>query len=320
MGRRRKPNKNKHQSFLLTLPAPEHRSHIGLVLAIVGVCLVLIGIGVWSYFSYKEPVANLGNAYRKILTAHELEHDYARRQVPEDIGRRSSNTITRPFTLPILMYHHVGILPEHADAIRQDLTVSPQDFEKQVAWLAHNGYSSVTLEQFLQSQEAGPPLPKKAVVLTFDDGYKDVFDLAVPILKKYNFIGSFAIITRYVGNPDYATWEQISLAQSLGMEIVSHTQNHFDGKDPKYSSQFITDNLAGSLADLSLHGIVTRVLIYPYGHYTPLYIKQAMEAGFAMGLTVHFGKVLDLANLMEVPRLRVHGKQDFIAFTKYFTN
>lgn len=217
--------------------------------------------------------------------------------------------------VPVLMYHHVGFLPEKYDAVRADLTVHPQDFEREVSWLHDHGYTSVTLQQIYLATQKKFQLPAKPVAFTFDDGYSDVFDNAVPILQKYGYTGSFAIITGFVGNPDYATWEQITAAHTRGMEIVSHTYDHFDGKNSKFNADFIEKDLRLSLSELDAHmQDVPRILIYPYGHYTPEYIAVAKRVGFTMAYTVHYGRFIDLENLLESPRVRVHGNETLDRF------
>lgn len=218
-------------------------------------------------------------------------------------------------TVPIFMYHHVGDLPQNPDALRRDLTVSTQNFTQQVEWLKSAGYHSVSLEQLYQSTQGKFELPKKPMVFTFDDGYEDVFLNAVPVLIKNGFIGSFGIVTTFPGQPDYASWNEILAAKNAGMEIVSHTQDHFDGSNVrKYNSEFIYNNLSGSRKDLLDHGVTTEILIYPFGHSTPAYIEQAQKAGFVMGLTVRFGKNVDKNDLMYVPRVRVHGQETLLRF------
>ena len=223
--------------------------------------------------------------------------------------------------VPILMYHHVGSLPAAPNVIRKDLTVSAADFEEQVKWLFDSGYTSIQLQDLYNFSKGQFRLPKKPVIFTFDDGYRDVFENAIPILKKYGFTGSFGIITQYPhtvsGDNFYASWEQISAAQAAGNEIVCHTQNHFDGLSPKYNSEYIFQNLSGCQQDIVDHlGAVEPILIYPYGRYNESYIKEANRAGIIMGLTVHEGDAINLDDLMEIPRVRVHGKEDFEKFKR----
>lgn len=222
--------------------------------------------------------------------------------------------------VPILMYHHVGPLPPESDGVRKDLTVSSQDFATQVAWLAHNGYTSVSLQDVYLATQNKFTLPRKPIVFTFDDGYADVFAYAVPLLQQYGMVGSFAVVPGFLGTPDYATWADIISAKALGMEIVSHTENHFDGSSAKFDSAYIEHNLRESLADLESHiGPVPRILVYPYGHFTPEYVAVAERVGFTMALTTRFGSYIDAHNLMLTPRVRVHGGEALDRFVKVLT-
>ena len=222
--------------------------------------------------------------------------------------------------VPILMYHHVGETPDYADSTRRDLTVSLSDFTTQVNWLAGQGFHSVTLEQVYQATQNRLVLPEKPIVFTFDDGYTDALTNVPGILRSHGYTGSFGIITRYVGQPDYATWDQIRNAQAQGMEIVSHTQDHFDGSSRKYNYEFIKENLTGSQQDLAQElGIGSHILIYPYGHFTAEYIQAAQDSGFDMALTVAYGSRVDPSNLMQVPRVRVHGNETLERFIEILT-
>jgi peptidoglycan/xylan/chitin deacetylase (PgdA/CDA1 family) len=224
--------------------------------------------------------------------------------------------------LPILMYHHIDSLPpELHDAVRKGLTITPEDFETQVAWIKKQGYTSITLDNLYQFAQKKSSLPKKPIIFTFDDGYQDVFQYAVPILKKYGFMGSFAIITDFPGTISgtntYATWEQIAAAKDNNMEIVCHTENHFDGSNPKFTADFIYQNISGCQQTLTSHlQSAEPYLVYPYGHYTPVYLEQAKKAGFVMGLTVHEGNTVNLENLMEIPRVRVNPGEKMDVFEK----
>jgi hypothetical protein len=164
----------------------------------------------------------------------------------------------RTVAVPILMYHHVGLLPENPDALRQDLTVSPEDFAKQVAWFKQQGYTSVSLADVNEAVLVGKALPKKPIVFTFDDGYADVFEYAVPVLKSAGYTGSFAIITELPGVTEngnsYASWDKINEAKRDGMELVCHTVNHFDGSNIiKYNDSYIKTNLTKCREDLKTH-------------------------------------------------------------------
>lgn len=222
--------------------------------------------------------------------------------------------------VPILMYHHVGPLPADADALRRDLTVSAEDFETQVAWLSQVGYVTASLADVYQATQGKLSLPPKSIVFTFDDGYADVFTYAIPTLQKYRMQGSFAVVPGFLGQTDYATWDMVTQARQLGMEIVSHTENHFDGSSSKFDAKYIQENLEQSLRELeSRLGPIPRILVYPYGHYTPAYIESAQQVGFVMALTTHYGRHVDVHNLMLTPRVRVHGHGTMEKFEESIT-
>ena len=77
----------------------------------------------------------------------------------------------------------------------------------------------MTLQQLFDGIYTGAPLPSKPVVLTFDDGYSDAFTDAFPLLRKYSFGGSFAIVTGFVGQPGYVNWDQVKQMAGSQMEI-----------------------------------------------------------------------------------------------------
>lgn len=222
--------------------------------------------------------------------------------------------------VPILMYHHVGSLSPDADALRRDLTVSAEDFEKHVAWLSQHGYTSMSLAEVYNTTQGKGSLPALPVVFTFDDGYADAFQVAVPILLKYHMRGSFAVVPGFLGQPDYATWGMVEEAYKAGMEIVSHTENHFDGGSAKFDANYIRENLEQSLRELETRlGPIPRILVYPYGHYTTEYIHVAQSVGFTMALTTHYGRHVDPRNLMLTPRVRVHGQETMEKFEENIT-
>lgn len=226
--------------------------------------------------------------------------------------------------IPVLMYHHIGTDPVGADAIRKGLTVLPQDFIAQLTWLKQQGYTSISLQNLYDYSQGKFTLPPKPVVFNFDDGYDDALTTGANALKQFGFTGSFGIITSFPGttngNNTYATWAQIKQAKQEGMEIVCHTENHFDGSNPKFDAGYIYQNLYGCRQTLSANlGSFEPFLIYPYGHYTQTYLTEAQAVGFVMGLKeggVFYNKT---DNIMEVPRIAVRGGETLQRFIDILT-
>lgn len=281
---------------------------------------ILVAVSSFGFWYEKKLLAGEKRGAGEILVS-DLTQDYEKKALLEETKPLPPPSKEHGLRLPILMYHHIGNPPPNPGKIRTGLTVSTENFKQQVKWLKDNGYTSVKFSDLHNYSMGKGKLPAKPVILSFDDGYQDAFNNAVPALREQGMVGSFAIITQYPsthsGTNFYADWDEIKAAHSQGMEIVSHTQDHFDGKNPKYSEKFISDNLKGSIADIQNHlGFVTNVLIYPYGQYTPRYLKLAEEAGFKIGVTVHSGSVVGLNNLMEIPRVRVHNNTTLEKFAK----
>ncbi len=287
------------------------------IAAILAFCTINIYINKTYKPNYSEATILEGTELWGIHP-HVTAKDTSPIEIPDQVHKRG-----HVVKLPILMYHHIGLVPNNInDPLRKGLTVSPEDFEAQVKWVFTQGYKSISLNDLYLYSKSQKSLPKKPVIFTFDDGYEDAFTNAVPILQKYGFTGTFGIITGFAGSQSgtntYATWDTITAAQNNGMEIVCHTENHFDGSNPKYSKDYILNNFNNCQKSIITHlGNLKPYLIYPYGHYTDMYLEQVRNAGFVMGLTVHEGSNINLENLMQVPRVRVSGGEALEDFKKH---
>jgi len=124
---------------------------------------------------------------------------------------------SNPSTIPIFMYHYIRSYFNTNDPIGVDLSVSPEKFEEQLAWLKNNGYHNV-FPNFFNSPK---PLSFAPVILTFDDGYQDAYDSAFPMLQKYQMAGIFYLIVNKIGTPGYLTWDEIREMQNAGMSFGS---------------------------------------------------------------------------------------------------
>lgn len=144
--------------------------------------------------------------------------------------------VQKTVSVPILMYHHIS-LPLTQSPLDQSLAVNPTMFKAQLDYLKTQGFHSITLNQLFDALYYGAALPKKPVILTFDDGYDDAYTNAYPMLKAQGFSGMFYIITGKVGWKGQATWPQLREMLRNGMQMGSHTINHLDMGQVMLSSQ-----------------------------------------------------------------------------------
>src|SRR5262249_41076209 len=122
-----------------------------------------------------------------------------------------SSLPNRTLTVPILMYHRIDVVKPSLPAITQRLTVDPRVFERQLEWLRGHGWHTTPQLQLFDALEHGGPLPSKPVVLTFDDGYRDVFGKAMPILTRLHMRATAYVITGRISGPDpsFLTWGMV---------------------------------------------------------------------------------------------------------------
>jgi peptidoglycan/xylan/chitin deacetylase (PgdA/CDA1 family) len=134
-------------------------------------------------------------------------------------------------------------------------------------YLKQQGYYTITFNQLFDALYYGGPLPHHPIILTFDDGYDDVYHFALPILQAHGYSGMFYIITGKVGWAAYLNWKQIRTMLAEGMQIGSHTVHHVDmGSLLMYSTALAQHELQASQTVLQNHlGIVIQQFCYPSG-------------------------------------------------------
>lgn len=214
----------------------------------------------------------------------------------------------RVLTVPILMYHYISVPPPGADKYRVDLSVPPDKFEEQLAYLAENGFSTVSLYALLDHLSTGAPLPPRPVVLTFDDGYRDNYENAFPLLKKYGFTGTFFVVSDFInaGRPEYMTWDMAREMAEAGMSIESHSRTHPDLRGRSF--QFLVWEILGPIEAITHHtGQRPHFFCYPAGKYdrNAIAVLESVETWAAV--TTQPGRRQTLDTAMTWPRLRVHG-------------
>ena len=215
----------------------------------------------------------------------------------------------RRVRVPILMYHYVSVPPEDADIYRRDLSVTPDQFADQLAWLRDNGYSAITLDDLFDALEVGAPLPPHPVVLTFDDGYADAFTNAFRLLKRFGLRGTFFVVTGWIdaNTPGYLTWDQARAMAAAGMSIQSHSQTHPDLTDG-CDYDCLVYQILGSVQTIEAEiGIRPRFFCYPSGRYDDAVLEILPQVGIEAAVTTVGGTRHVNERPLELARLRVRG-------------
>ena len=132
--------------------------------------------------------------------------------------------LPEPEGFPILEYHQVT--DEQLDPDFDVYNVPPADFAEQLNFLQAQGYTTITLQDFMRVVHGKGTLPEKPIVLTFDDGYADNYTTMLPILEAHSMTAVVYVITNEIGKKNYLTFDQLKDMQRRGIEIGSHTADH----------------------------------------------------------------------------------------------
>ncbi len=186
--------------------------------------------------------------------------------------------------IPIFLYHHIV---DNKSEIEYDYMQTSKDtFEKQITGLENSGYHFISYDDLIQYKEGKKTLYKKSAVLTFDDGYEDVYKNAYPILKEYNIPFTMFIITDYMGTNTYMTWDEAKDVQNSGLGIIaSHSQNHEDFS--KLSVEQAVENVNNSYKTIeeNLGNQKIKIFAYPYGLYGEGQSEALEKEGYIVDLT-----------------------------------
>lgn len=214
----------------------------------------------------------------------------------------------RMANVPILMYHYISVPPPDAGIYRLDLSVTPENFEAQLAWLRSQGYTAIALRDLIYHLTLGRPLPENPIALTFDDGYRDNYDNALPLLKKYGFVATFFLVTRPidVGDPNYMTWDMVVEMHRAGMSMQPHGYRHYDLKGR--STDLLIYEIVGAKEAIEARtGETVRFFSYPAGSYDRHTIEVLKSAHFWAAVTTVQGSRQSSAAPFELQRLRMRG-------------
>lgn len=227
-------------------------------------------------------------------------------QIPKPSGKQ--------IHVPILLYHYIGGNPNENDKARDALSVPPDKFDEQMGYLAQNGYTPITLDTMVAGLNSIVTLPPKPVIITFDDGYIDLYINAFGILRKYNFHAVAFIPTGLVGTSYYASWEQLSEMQASGLlSFQSHSVSH--ANLPSLSRDQLNMELTESKKTLEeKFGIPVNFIAYPYGTSNSTVWAAAQKSGYVGALGTWFSAIQSNGTIYNMPRIKVLGNWDINQF------
>jgi peptidoglycan/xylan/chitin deacetylase (PgdA/CDA1 family) len=204
------------------------------------------------------------------------------------------------------MYHRVARRNDSLPEITRRLAVDPADFRRQMTWLVAHGFRSITHRELFEAFYAHRALPARAVLITFDDGYRNVLTEAAPLLNRLGIRATAFVITGRISNGDssFLTWRQLRALEELGIEIGSHTVSHPDLRT--LGDRALATELLNSRRQLERAlGHPVQWLAYPYGGHDSRVVAAARRAGYLLTSTTVGGSRQDAWAPLELRRLSV---------------
>ncbi len=190
--------------------------------------------------------------------------------------------------IPGLCYHQVQ--PSSGGKY----SLSKEGFRGQLLLIRQLGYTPINSARLLEILRSSEPPREKHVVITFDDGYRSVYEHAFPIMKEFGFVGVVCIYPEFIGTSGGMSWEQLRTLQKAGWSVDCHSSSHKDlGKPPAEAAAraaFYEKEIVRPKQLIEKHlGTPVLFMAWPYGIYTEETLEVARKAGYAGAYTVDGG-------------------------------
>jgi peptidoglycan/xylan/chitin deacetylase (PgdA/CDA1 family) len=201
--------------------------------------------------------------------------------------------------VPIICYHQIRDWKSTDSKNAKDYIVQVAAFKEHIKMLADSGYHTILPDQLYNYLVTGAPLPKKPIMLTFDDTDLDQYTIAAPEMKKYGFKGVFFVMTVSIGRPHYMTAEMIKKLSDDGHVISSHTWDHHRVDKYSHNSNLVIKGVNGKITNRPVDDWVTQIdkptkkleeiigkkiqyFAYPFGIWKKPVLPELDKKGFKM--------------------------------------
>jgi peptidoglycan/xylan/chitin deacetylase (PgdA/CDA1 family) len=221
--------------------------------------------------------------------------------------------------VPILCYHNLG--PQ----TRGRLLMSASAFEEQMRYLKREGYHVITIKEFLEFSALRQQLPRKTVILTFDDGWRSFKEYAYPILKELEYPATLFIYTDFVGARIALSWAELKELAQEGFDIQAHSKTHDDMRrkstesDEEYRRRMQLELVQPLALFQQRIGQLPRILAYPYGSHDEDVVKRVREAGYVAALDVRRQGNPSFTPALTIHRAQIYSEMSLEDFVRNLT-
>lgn len=218
------------------------------------------------------------------------------------------NFIRQKYVVPIIMYHQV--LPSPDQGYR--LAVSTQTFDRQMCFLKRHKFNVLPLEDLIRLIREKKRIPPRTVVITFDDGYRDNYIYAFPVLKKYGLPATIFLIANEVGRvnslgiPDRVSWKEI--LEMYDSELITFG-SHALGPEPLiniHSEEELRNQIFNSKSKIEKEtGSQINIFSYPEGLFNRQIKQLVIDSGYIGAVATNPGKQSSSGDVFALKRIRI---------------
>jgi peptidoglycan/xylan/chitin deacetylase (PgdA/CDA1 family) len=240
------------------------------------------------------------------------------------ILRRADAARSETIRLPVLAYHRIA---EDGPAALAPYRVSPRAFEEQMRFLRRHGYHTISSADLVGYRRAGIAMQGRPVLITFDDGYRDFYQNAWPILRRCDFTAEVFLPTdRIGGRADWdsahgkpaplMSWDEMRAAQAEGVRFGSHLASHTAATALSAEALLREGIRSRSMLERGL-GCEVRTVAVPYGACDERARRILLCCGYTQIFTGETGLALTDRWSTTAPRNTVLGDDTIDDFAKY---
>lgn len=287
------------------------------------VLLLILGILCISIFISKQsndsgPINNIEseNTSEEIISPPDtsIDEDKTKEDESKEEDRfKDLPLISDDRGVPVLYYHSID--PSESN----EVILSPQKLRAQLQYIKDSGYTTLTMTELNDYISKHTPIPEKSIVITFDDGYKDNYTNAFPILKELDMKATIFVITSVIDDGYYLSKNEIKELSDYGIDIQSHTVKHLHLNTLSYEEQL--KELKASKE--TLEAITNKPVIsvaYPFGDHDENTLKAAKASGYTLGFLTDKGLAKPTSQSISLNRIYVSSAYSMDTFKERLLN
>lgn len=224
---------------------------------------------------------------------------------------------TEDVGIPVLYYH--SVLPDSEVTTRNEVTISPENLKAQLQLVKDLGYTTLTMSELNDYIINNKEIPKKSILITFDDGYADNYVHAFPILKELDMKATIFVISSGIDGGYYMSSDQLKDMVNYGIDIESHTVNHVHLDTLSYEEQLkeLKDSKA-TIEKITNKEVLS--IAFPFGDYNENTLKAVTEAGYSIAFTTNRGLANRTDNKIALDRIYVSSEYSIDTFKDRLLN